>query len=136
MDKASNTSTKQTTYSMRRACASQIKLACYVIELLLELVLNVWLHHTTCTSALCFTSLYSISRCGADLLPTYAAHAAAAEVRSSCSFFVCLRTVSSCAFYFVFLSTFRLSPFFFFFFFNNPPPPEFSPLPLHAALPI
>src|SRR5256885_17020390 len=30
----------------------------------------------------------------------------------------------------------QLISYIFFFFLNNPPPPEFSPLPLHAALPI
>src|SRR5256885_5101749 len=39
-------------------------------------------------------------------------------------------------FFFFFFSSMLDSFIFFFFFFNDPPPPEFSPLPLHAALPI
>src|SRR2546426_9966144 len=42
-----------------------------------------------------------------------------------------------CIYFFYFLSPITCPPLFFFFFFlNDPPPPEFSPLPLHDALPI
>src|SRR5256714_6035704 len=39
-------------------------------------------------------------------------------------------------FLFFFIYLFITLHFFIFFFFNDPAPPEFSPLPLHAALPI